>query len=179
MVWVRSEYAGELGVLLTWLSAVVPWNVTYSPLGRGGGVLFLRFPLFQLRYTRGVTLPPELYNDVALTPNLLFNDVLSVLALQRDPTTGAVAPVFPVWVAGGALFLVAVALSVAYYLREERVEAGPVDPVSLLGGLLALSGATFLLANYLLTRSFPGVPVPLGALLVVGFGGLLLSAERV
>lgn len=179
MVWVRSEYAGELGVLLTWLSAVVPWNVTYSPLGRGGGVLFLRFPFFQVRYTRGVTLPPELYNDVALTPNLLANDVLSVLAFQRDPTTGAVASAFPAWLAGSALLLAALGVSVAYYLREERVEAGPVDPVSVLGGLLALSGATFLLANYLLTRSFPGVPIPLGALLVGGFGALLLSAERV
>jgi len=179
MVWVRSEYAGELGVLLTWLSAVVPWNVTYSPLGPDGGVLFLRFPFFQVRYTRGVTLPPELYNDVALTPNLLVNDVLSVVAVPRKPTTGAVATAFPVWLAGSALVLAAVAVSVAYYLREERVETGPVDPVSLLGALLALSGVTFLYANYLLTRSFPGVPVPFGALLVGGFGALLLSAERV
>lgn len=179
MVWVRSEYAGELAVLLAWLSAFLPWNVTYSPNLSGGSALFVRFPLFQVRYVWGI----DIDRNVALLapiPGWLLPGSLerfSALAFQQGYT---ILLAYQVWAVGAVVFAGAIALSIAYYLREERVEALRVDPVRLMGVLLGVSGLVFAVATYLLfTRGFPGIPIPIGVVLLLAFAGLLLSVQRV
>ena len=165
MVWVRSEYAGELAVLVTWLSVLVPWNVTYAP-DVADGVLSIWFPFFEVRYV------------VGLSPigGLTILDVLSELALQSGTT---VYFAYSVWTIGAFVVVVAAAVSLVYYFYEERVEATPVDPVRALGALHLLAGGVFAAATYLVaTRGFPGYSVPVGALLFLGFGVLLLTVER-
>ncbi|WP_101296541.1 DUF7549 family protein [Halegenticoccus soli] len=165
MVWVRSEYAGELAVSLTWLSALLPWNVTYSPNVAGGSVLFVRFPFFQVRYAYGVP----------FARGVAISDPLTAIGFQSG--TG-LALAYRVWAVGGAVLAVAALFAAAYYLREERVEAGPVDPVAALGALLCLAGTVLAAATALLTRGFGGVPVPVGVAFLLAFGAVLLTAER-
>lgn len=179
MVWVRSEYAGELAVLLAWLSALIPWNITYSSNLGNASALFLRFPLFQVRFIWGI----DVDRNVALTapiPGWLLPGSLkrfSALAVQDG---FSILLAYQVWAVGAAVFALAIALSIAYYRREEQVEDLPVDPVRLMGGLLGVSGAVFAVATYFLyTRGFPGVPLPIGVVFLLVFAGLLLSAERV
>ncbi|MFB6096000.1 MAG: hypothetical protein ABEJ74_01260 [Haloferacaceae archaeon] len=179
MVWVRSEYAGELAVVFTWLSALVPWNVTYSPDIGGGSALFVRFPFVQVRYVWGVDVPQPIRTTVPVPGWLLpgvFPPDFSALVFQEGHT---ILLAYQVWAVGAAVLAVAVAFSVVYYLREERVEAMAVDPVRLLGVLLATAGVVLGVATYLLaTRGFPEVPIPLGVLFLLGFGVVLLTAER-
>lgn len=177
MVWVRSEYAGELAVLSTWFSALIPWNVTFSPNVAGGTVLFVRFPLFQVRYTFGLSFAKGTLVGLPVPAPLADTGgfVVSAIAYQAGQSIQAA---YWVWAAGALVYAVALGLSVAYYLREERVEAGPIDPVSTLGGLLVLSGLVLGGATVLLYGVFPGVPIPLGILFMVGFGAVLLRAER-
>jgi uncharacterized protein (TIGR04206 family) len=165
MVWVRSEYAGELAVLSTWLSAFIPWNVTLSSVA-GGSVLFVRFPFVQVRYAYGVP----------FAQGTLVSDPLSAISFQAG---NSIAVAYQAWAAGAAVFAVAVGVSVVYYLAEERVEALPVDPVRLIGGLLGLTGVVLAVATYLLvTRGFPGVPLPVGVAFLFVFAGVLLTIDR-
>lgn len=53
MVWVKSESAGELAVLSTWLVGLAPWSV--SIFGEGGFTVTAS-ALF-VQYFPGVTLP--------------------------------------------------------------------------------------------------------------------------
>ncbi|SFR45906.1 DUF7549 family protein [Halogeometricum limi] len=166
MVWVRSEYAGPLAVVLTWLSVLLPWNVTYSPDVSGGSVLFVRFPFFQIRYAFGVP-----FADA-----VRLSDPLSAVAFQAG---NSIQLAYEVWVVGAAVLLVALAVSVAYYAREKRLESGPVDPVRALGALLGVAGVVLAVATYLLwTRGFPGVPLPVGVVFLFVFAGLLATVER-
>ncbi|WP_049986524.1 DUF7549 family protein [Halobellus rufus] len=166
MVWVRSEYAGALAVVSTWIAALVPWNVTYSTGVSGGAVLFVRFPFFQIRYAYGVP----------AARGVSVSDPLSATAFQAGQTIQAA---YQVWAAGALVLALAVVLSLLYYRAEERVESGPFDPVRLLGGLLTLTGVLFAASTYLLvTRGFPGLPLPIGVLLLFVFGGLLLTVDR-
>lgn len=176
MVWVRSEYAGELAVLSTWVTALLPWNV-FSGAVAGGTVLFVRFPFLQIRYAFG--LPFVRAIDVS-TP-------VSAYLLQRGTS---VQPAYGLWVAGAAVYLVALAVAVYYYREEERVESWSVDPVTLLGSLLVVSAVAFLAASALFPERFfglslgvggglPGLSLPVGALVQLLLGGVLLRAERV
>jgi uncharacterized protein (TIGR04206 family) len=166
MVWVRSEYAGELAVVVTWLAALIPWNVTYSSGISGGSVLFVRFPFFQVRYAFGAT-PAR---RIALT------DPLSAIAFQQGQT---IQVAYQAWAVGAAVLAVGVVVATLYYRDEERLEAGPADPVRVLGGILGLSGAVLAVATSLLfTRGFPGVPVPVGVVFLLIFGGLLLTVDQ-
>ncbi|MFC7098587.1 DUF7549 family protein [Halobaculum marinum] len=176
MVWVRSEYAGELAVLSTWVTALLPWNVFFGAVS-GGSVLFVRFPFVQIRYAFGL---PFLRATSVSTP-------VTAYLLQRGTS---VQVAYGLWVAGALVFLVALAISVYYYREEERVEAWAIDPVTLLGGLLVASAALFLVASVLFPERFfglsfgvggglPGVSLPVGALLQLALGGVLLRAERV
>jgi uncharacterized protein (TIGR04206 family) len=165
MVWVRSEYAGELAVLSAWLSACIPWNVTFSSVA-GGSVLFVRFPFLQVRYTYGVP----------FARGVAVSDPLSAIAFQSGNT---VVAAYQAWAVGAGVFALAFGLSIGYYLREERVEALPIDPVRLMGALLGLSGAVLAAATYLLyTRGFPGVPIPVGVVFLLIFAGVLLTIDR-
>lgn len=166
MVWVRSEHAGALAVVSAWLTALIPWNVTYSSAVSGGSVLFVRFPFFQVRYAFGVPFADAVQ----------IADPLSAVAFQSGQT---IQVAYQVWAAGAAVLAVAVAFSVLYYVREDAVETGPIDPVRLMGGLLALAGVVLSVATVLLvTRGFPGVPIPLGVVFCFVFAGVLLSVDR-
>jgi uncharacterized protein (TIGR04206 family) len=166
MVWVRAEYAGALAVVSTWIAALVPWNVTYSTGVSGGSVLFVRFPFFQVRYAFGVP----------AARRVSLSDPLSATAFQAGQTIQAA---YQVWTVGAAVLAVAVVFAAVYYRYEDAVEAGPIDPVRLLGGLLTLAGVVLAAATFLLlTRGFPGVPIPLGVVLLLVFGGVLLTVER-
>ncbi|MFB6252613.1 MAG: hypothetical protein ABEI27_13190 [Halobellus sp.] len=166
MVWVRSEYAGELAVVVTWLAAFVPWNITYSSGISGGSVLFVRFPFFQIRYAFGVT-PAR---------RIALADPLSAIAFQHGQT---IQVAYQAWAVGAAVLAVGVVVATLYYRDEERLEAGPADPVRFLGGILALSGVVLAAATYLLlTRGFPGVPLPVGVVFLLLFGGLLLTVDQ-
>ena len=165
MVWVRSEYAGELAVLSTWLSVFIPWNITSSAVS-GGTVLFVRFPFVQVRYTFGVPFAEA----------TLVLDPLSAIAFQSG---NSIVVAYQAWAVGAGVFALAVAFSVAYYAAESRVEALPVDPVRVVGGLLGLAGVVLAGATYLLvTRGFPGFPIPIGVVFLLLFGGILLTIDR-
>ncbi|AFK18749.1 hypothetical protein E6P09_08205 [Haloferax mediterranei ATCC 33500] len=164
MVWVRSEHAGALAVISTWLCALLPWNITYTANIAGVSLLYVRFPFAEIQYAWG------------LSQRVAVRDPLSAMALQSGQS---VATAYQAWVVGAALMAVAVLFSVVYYLREERVEAGPVDPVRLAGGLLGLTGVVLAVATYLLaTRGIPGIPLPLGVIISLVFGGVLLTVDR-
>jgi hypothetical protein len=166
MVWVRSEYAGELAVVSAWLSALIPWNVTYSAGIAGGSLLFVRFPFFQVRYNYGVPFGQA----------VAVSDPLSAVAFQQGQL---IQLAYQVWALGAAVLAVAVVYAAGYYAREERVESWPVDPVRGIGALLVLTALTFAVATYFLaTRGFPGVPIPVGVAFLGVFGGVLLRVER-
>ena len=166
MVWVRSEYAGELAVLSAWFSALIPWNITYSTGIAGGNLLFVRFPFFQVRYNYGVPFGRA----------LAVADPLSATAFQQGQT---IAAAYQAWTGGAAVLAVAVLFAFAYYRDEERVESWRFDPVRVIGVFLLAAAATFAVATYLLvTRGFPGIPIPLGIVFLAVFGAVLLRVER-
>jgi hypothetical protein len=177
MVWVRSEYAGELAVLTTWFAALVPWNIHYVPLTEEASVLFVRFPLLQIRYVFGLPVLRGTQLGLPLPAPLVDSTgfFVSVMAFQDNPQ---LTTAYEIWAVGALVYLVALGISVAYYLDEERVEAWRVDPVVLLGGLLLLSAAAFGVATPYTYGVFPGVPVPLGVVLTALFGVVLLRAEQ-
>jgi hypothetical protein len=166
MVWVRSEYAGELAVVAAWFSALIPWNVTFSSGIAGGSFLFVRFPFFQVRYNYGVPVA----RAVAVT------DPLSAVAFQRGESLEIA---YQAWTVGAVVLGLAVLYAAVYYTREDTVESWPLDPVRGIGALLLLAALVLAVATYLLvTRGFPGVPVPLGVVFLGVFGGILLRVER-
>ena len=165
MVWVRSEYAGELAVVSVWLSVLVPWNVSVATLS-GGSLVFVRFPFGQIRYNFGVP----------LARGIALSDPLSAFAFQQGQTIGTA---YAAWVVGAGVLAVAVAYSLVYYAREARVESWPLDPVRAIGALLAVTAVVFGVATFLLvTRGFPGFSLPVGVLLQFAFAGVLLTVER-
>ncbi|MFC6785362.1 DUF7549 family protein [Halobaculum halobium] len=176
MVWVRSEYAGELAVLSTWVAALLPWNLFYGAVA-GGTVLFVRFPLFQIRYAFGV-------------PLVRATSVSSPVSAYLLQSGTSVQIAYGAWLVGACVFLVALGVSVYYYREEERAESWRVDPVDVLGGLLVASATLFLVASVLFPERFfgigfgvggglPGVSIPVGAALQFVLGGVLLRAEQV
>jgi uncharacterized protein (TIGR04206 family) len=165
MVALRTKYAGELAVLATWATALLPWSLSVASQG-GLRLVVVRWPFFLFQFVLGAQIEGE-------AP---FQTVLRAIARE----TGGVERGYLVWAAGAALFLVALAFSVAYYARDERVgSALPVDPVRLLGGLLLASGLVLGGSTVMLFRSYPGGAVPVGVLFLLAFGLVLLRVERV
>lgn len=163
-MWVRSEYAGELAVLSAWLAALLPWSVSFVR-ALGGGLLVVRFPLFEVRYGIGLPLARAV-------------EVSGPVAAARLQQGTASAAGYRLWIPGAVVVGLALALSVVYYRREERLEAGPLDPVRamgllLLGGSLVFAGTTFLLAS-----GFPGATLPVGVPLTLALALALLVADR-
>lgn len=160
--WVRSEYVEELAVLCAWLSALVPWSVMYSDFGDLGRLLYVRFPLFQIRYTYGVP----------LAQGTAVEDPLSALARQSGQSLGwAYEP----WVVGAALVAVAALFGVLLYFE---VDVPLARPARAMGGLLLLSALAHAVAVYRLAVVLPGVPIPVGVLFQAAFGVVLLFARR-
>ncbi|AEN05140.1 hypothetical protein [Halolamina sp.] len=177
MVWVRSEYAGELAVLTTWFTALVPWNIHYAPLSDAASVLWIRFPLFQVRYVFGLELLRGTQIGLPVPPPLVDSTgfVVSAIGFQDN---AQLTTAYEIWAIGALVYLLALGISIAYYRDEARVESWSVDPVRLLGGLLLLAAGSFGVATVFTSGQFPGVPIPLGAVLVGLFGAVLLTAER-
>ena len=165
MAWVKSEYAGELAVLSTWLVAVAPWSVSIFGNGQVTGVVF-RFLPFQVQYLYGITIPNEL-KFLWTWETTRFVEYAGLAGL--------------LWLVALAVSAVGVGVSAVYYHREAQfVDALPFfHPVRLFGGLLGLGGALLLGAAVLLNLegAFPGVTVPVGALVAPVLAAVLLTAD--
>ncbi|MFB6172586.1 MAG: hypothetical protein ABEJ23_08630 [Haloarculaceae archaeon] len=164
-MWVRSEYAGELAVLSVWANALIPWSLSAASKD-GASLVVVRFQLFLVKYLLGVSL------DAQERP---IQSVVSAVSFE----TGAVSDAYRFWLAGAAVFALALLASVVYYAADDWLEAtSPVDPVRLLGGLLVLAGAAETVAAVRLWGVYPGTLVPVGVLFCYLLGGLLLVVDR-
>ena len=164
MVWVRSEYAGEFAVLSAWLSALLPWSVSFAQAG-AFTLVVLRFPLFLFQFTLNLRLPNE-------RP---FQTVVTAAAVE----SGAVGRAYTVWLVGAGVFGLALLLSVGYYAFDERLEArSPIDPVRLMAVLLLSTGLVLGVASAFLFTSYVGATVPVGVFFLLALGYLLLVVER-
>jgi uncharacterized protein (TIGR04206 family) len=165
MVALRTKYAGELAVLATWASALLPWSLSIASQD-GLRLVVIRWELFLFQFILGAQFEGE-------AP---FQTVLRAIARE----SGSIEQAYTVWVVGAVLFLAALVVSIVYYARDERVESGlPVDPVRLLGGLLLASGLVLGAATALLFQRYPGTTVPVGTLFLIAFGIVLLRVEQV
>lgn len=165
MAWVRSEYAGELAVVAAWLSALVPWSVSVASRGNISFVV-VRWPLFVFQFLFGVDLG---------TAEQPFLTVAQMPGTASNPTN---LQAYYVWLAAGVVVGLALLLSIVYYAREEQLEArSPVNPVRLMGALLTLAGLSFLVSLVLLWQGFFGLTVPVGAIIVLLLGVVLLRVE--
>jgi len=165
MAWVKSEYAGELAVLSTWLVAVAPWSASVFGNGQITGVVF-RFLPFRVQYLYGISIPNEL------------NFVWAWQAIRFQEYTGVAAVL---WTVALAVFAVVLGASIHYYAREATFEAGlPLDPTRFFGGALGIVGLLTLVGTVLLNLDggFPGTTVPIGALVAPVLAGVLLTADR-
>lgn len=164
-MWVRSEYAGELAVLSVWANALIPWSLSVAS-SDGASLVVVRFQLFLVQYLFGISLGAQ---------EQPFQTVLGAVSFE----TGAITRAYEVWLAGAAVFTIALLVSVGYYLADERLEAiSPVDPVRLLGVLLVLTAVAETVAVVRLWDAFPGTLIPVGVLFCYLLGGLLLVVER-
>lgn len=166
MVWVRSEYAGEFAVLSAWISALLPWSVSFASQDRLTLVVF-RFPLFLLQFLLGVQLRGG------------EQPFLPVWSAYTFPGSEAVVRAYLVWLAGAGVLVLALLLSVVYYVADERLEERlPIDPVRVMGGLLLATAVVLSVATVMLWRSFLGGAIPIGIVFLYAFGYLLLTVER-
>jgi uncharacterized protein (TIGR04206 family) len=163
-MWVRSEYAGELAVLSTWLCGLAPWAVTWVAGEEASGYFFWFHP-FNLLFLRGIDLP-------GTRP-------LWTWAFLDFPLYPGESYVTYLWLGGMVVFAVALGLSIVYYLDEDRVQSLPVDPVRTLGGLLVASGFLLAGAYVLLVQHHLGTTLPVGLCLQLILGVVLLQTERV
>lgn len=167
MTWVKSDYAPELAVLSTWLVALLPWSGAVLPIRidqRDVTVVIIRFLYFRLQYIFGISFGDQERPFLWVIDAPGFNQTLVTASW--------------VWVAGATLALVPIAISVAYYLDEEWVEATvPVDPVRLQGGLLALVGVVLGAATVLFWDK-QLYTLPVGPLFALGLGYVLLTVDR-
>ena len=171
-MWVRSEYAGELAVLSTWLCSLLPWAVTYGEtevLAQETSVW-----IFWFLPRRFLFLPSIEFESGSGVPNWLWEFLTSDIGLYGGETYAALF-----WAGGTLLFLAALVFSLLYYFAEDRIEALRFDPVRVLGTLLLASGALLFVTFVGLFRDHPGVTVPVGVLFQLVFGILLLKTERV
>lgn len=165
MVWVRSEYAGELAVVLGWLTALLPWSVTVIDTGNLG-LFYLRFAAFRLRYVYR--------NELGVGVSHSFLWVFDAPGFQAIPE---LAKASYLWLAGAAVVALVVAFALVYYVAEERVERLRVDPVRVMGALIALAAVVFT-ASSALFLSEQSVTIPIGVAFMWAFAAVLLRVER-
>jgi len=165
-MWVRSEYAGELAVLSAWLCALLPWSVSYA--SQEGLQLFrIHFPYLFFQFVPGVDL-----GEFA-TPYVFVWDAPSF------PEDATLAFGYQLWIVASVVITLALALSIVYYVFDERLEdSSPVDPVRVMGGLLSVSAVGFSVSTYFLWSRFIGITVPVGVVFMYLLGGTLLVVER-
>ena len=160
-MWVKSEYAGEVAVLSTWLCALLPWSVSLLTI-KGATAVWIRFLPGRFLYVFGVP------------TNRPFRWVWEIPGFVS--TRGEVLSAY-VWLAGAVVFLLPLGLSVLYYVREDYVDSWDYDPVRLMGGLLVTSGGLLFVASAMLWW-FTTTTLPIGSLIQMGLGVVLLRAER-
>lgn len=176
MVWVKSEYAGELAVVSAWISALLPWYVSVTPehAESPGTVAFVRFPFLQVRYIFGFPLADAVRADFPLgARGMIGGD-------QRYLTSLRLA--YDLWIVGAVVVALAVALSVAMYVDQAGVrERLPVPPVRVMGGLVVLAGVLFSGATlqFYLRTIFGEWPIPIGLPVLLGLGVILLRVDLV
>lgn len=165
-MWVRSEYAGELAVLLAWLSALLPWSVSYAGLGERH--------LFRVHFIAGfVQFVPGVDLGRAIQTGVFVHDA------PGFPEEATVSLGYRVWLLAAGVFALVLAWSVLYYAVDDRLEVqSPVDPVRVMGVLLLLTALPLTAATYYLAVGFIGVTVPVGVAFMYLFGGLLLVVDR-
>ncbi|MFB6137066.1 MAG: hypothetical protein ABEJ42_01820 [Halobacteriaceae archaeon] len=175
-LWVRAEYAEELAVLSTFLTGLLPWTVSYGDFGDLGSVFYVRFPLFQVRYSFGL----PVFEAVSISdPYSAFasrgtTDIVGAIVASKGIT---MADGYAVWVVGAAIVLIALTFAVFAYFEPAILE--PVPTVPILGSLLGLAGLVLGAAWWLLyTRGFPGPSVPVGVPIVLLLAVVLLRSER-
>lgn len=169
MVWVRSEYAGELAVLSAWVTALLPWTVSVGSIRLGSHeapVVVIRFVFVRIRYIFGVSFGSG------------GRPILPVWQAPAFEGTVELQRAAEFWLLGAAVFAVALALSVALYLEWEHVETLPVDPVRAMGVLLVGAALPIAAATSVLWRVALGLTVPVGVVFMFLLGGLLLIVER-
>lgn len=170
-MWVRSEYAGELAVLATWLTALLPWSVSFisrTPAGMDTRftVINVRFVFFQFHYLYGISLGDQSLGDMV---QLVFQLPAFVPGNQE--------PEAWLWVAAAGLYALLFALSFVYYTREEWLaERVPVDLVRVFGAAFAVLALAFSVASAMFYQH--QVTVPVGALFMWVFAVVLLRVER-
>ncbi|WP_336326168.1 DUF7549 family protein [Halovenus sp. HT40] len=162
-MWVRSEYAGELAVLSTWLCAISPWAVTWVAREEASGYFFW-FHILNLLFVPEIELPGS--------------RPLWVWGFLDFPVYTGETYVSYLWLAGTAVFTVALGLSIAYYLDEDRIQSLDIDPVKTLGGLLLASAILLAGAYVLLVQHHIGTTLPVGVAFQFIFGIVLLRTER-
>ena len=161
-MWVRSEYAGELAVVATWLCALMPWSVTVlneSDLT----ALFFWFVPGNFLFTPGTDLPGERPFWVWQFPGFFESQGELVMSY--------------IWLLGAGVLAVAVVYSLLYYVDEARVEGWQLSPVRVLGALLFVSGLVFAAAYVLLWQTSAGTSIPLGFVFQLVFGIVLLRVD--
>jgi len=169
MAWVRSEYAGELAVLSVWLTALLPWSVSYfneTISGQSVTVINIRFLFFQLHYLFGISFGEQTFGDIVQFIPEIPGFVPDNQHLEAQ-----------IWVAGAVLFAALLALSVLYYAREDDLaERVPVDIVRLFGGVFAVLAVVFSVS---VAMFFPHqLTVPVGTLFMWVFAVVLLRIDR-
>jgi len=166
-MWVRSEYAGELAVLSTWLCGLAPWALTVGRVDQLDTTVWI----FWFHIRRFLFLPGiELGGDGV--PSWVWQ-------FAEQPLYSGDSYVGLLWIVGTLVFLAALGFSVLYYCNEEEVEQSQLDPVHVLGALLLISGMLFALVVGALWQNHPGTTVPLGVVLQLLFGVVLLQTERI
>ena len=168
-MWVKSEYAGALAVVSTWVCGLLPWSVTLFRQDVGSGVsvtaVWIRFLPGRFLYVFGVGLPED-------SPYRWVWEVPGFVGTRGETIASYV------WLVAAAVFAVALVVSVLYYAAEEWVESWPVDPVRLLGVLLVATGVALAAAVAVLVRFQAGIGLPVGVFFQLGLGAVLLRVER-
>lgn len=163
-LWISRDAERSVGAMVAALALLIPWEFTY--VDRAGGLLLLRFPVFEVRFIGGL----GGFQPIR-TPLYLYNRQLA------NQGVGDLLLMYQLWMAGAVIVLLAVLLGIAAYVTDP-LEGGP-NPTRILGGLLVAGGTCFVGAWYFLaTSGFRGLDIPLGALLVPALGAALLFAER-
>lgn len=174
MVWVKSEYAEELAVLMTWLSLLVPWSVSYGSFAvtemRDLTLVIIRFPFVAVRYQFGVSF---LSGTTVDTPVGFRQEVVN-----SGGSVTSQLPGFDLWLVGVAILCVAFVVSLLLYFEVEALESFPVDPVRLQGALLLALGVVLLGSSYVLFTTQTALFVPFGVFIHVVFGAMLLRVDR-